>query len=255
MGLDIYFDKVKPGKGIDANNISMLEKYRDERFKENFSRKINKIMARIRTATSVTERTELIDSIRAYCEKCRIYDFYYKHITAALSNAELEDAVTKLKRGAYARSDVYFRKVNFVYAFFAPYLEDERCIVTKDLVEELVENCKQVIAAGQKAKVLNENEEINPLLYYQYKDDENWINITKERRDEEEARIAKLTETLSTEWVELAEELLPTQAGFFFGSTDYTPYYLADVVDVKNQFTKLLADWKEGEVVYNVMSW
>lgn len=233
----------------------MLEKYRDERFKENFSRKINRIMARIRTATSVTERTQLIDSIREYCAQCNLWEWKYEKITAALSNAELEEEVKKLKRGVYARSDVYFRKVNFVYAFFAPYLEDERCIVTKDLVEELVENCKQVIAAGQKAKVLDENEEINPLLYYQYKEGENWINITKERRDEEEERIAKLTETLSTEWVELAEKLLPTQAGFFFGSTDYSPYYLADVVDVKNQFTKLLANWKEGEVVYNIMSW
>lgn len=33
---------------------------------------------------------------------------------------------------------------------------------------------------------------------------------------------------------ELAEKLLPTQPGFFFGNTEYNEYYLKDVQDVLN---------------------
>jgi hypothetical protein len=92
--------------------------------------------------------------------------------------------------------------------------------------------------------------------YYHYKEGENWINITPERRQEEEERINKLSEHVTDgHWVEVAEDELPTQSGFFFGSTDYSIYYLYDVLDCKNKFEKLLKNWKDDEVVYNMMSW
>lgn len=54
----------------------------------------------------------------------------------------------------------------------------------------------------------------------------------------------------------LAEELLPTQSGFFFGSTDYDEWYFRDVKDAKNEFEKLLADYdEEHDVIFVCMSW
>lgn len=38
----------------------------------------------------------------------------------------------------------------------------------------------------------------------------------------------------------LASELLPTQAGFFFGSTEFDEYYFADLEDTRNAIDKLL---------------
>lgn len=39
-----------------------------------------------------------------------------------------------------------------------------------------------------------------------------------------------------------AQELLPAQEGFFFGSTDYDEYYLADVRDTVDILEKVLVD-------------
>lgn len=40
----------------------------------------------------------------------------------------------------------------------------------------------------------------------------------------------------------LAEELLPSQDGFFYGSTEYDEYYFTDVQDTLNSLSRLLAD-------------
>lgn len=39
-----------------------------------------------------------------------------------------------------------------------------------------------------------------------------------------------------------AEELLPTQSGFFFGGTDYDEWYLGDLKYTVERFEKILAD-------------
>lgn len=55
---------------------------------------------------------------------------------------------------------------------------------------------------------------------------------------------------------EKGEDLLPTRAGFFFGSTDYDDYYIQDVEDVKKQMTELKRDFNEDtDVIYVEMSW
>ena len=54
----------------------------------------------------------------------------------------------------------------------------------------------------------------------------------------------------------LAQELLPTQSGFFFGSTDYDEWYFEDVEDCKQQMDKLLSMYDEDtDVVFFIMSW
>ena len=55
---------------------------------------------------------------------------------------------------------------------------------------------------------------------------------------------------------DLAEKLLPTRSGFFFGSTDYDEWYFKDVEDVREQFKKLLDGFNEDtDVIYVIMSW
>ena len=56
--------------------------------------------------------------------------------------------------------------------------------------------------------------------------------------------------------IDLAMELLPTQSGFFFGSTEYDSWYFADVKDARSQMKKLLRGFNEDtDVIYVVMSW
>ena len=43
----------------------------------------------------------------------------------------------------------------------------------------------------------------------------------------------------------LAEELLPTVSGFFFGSTEYDEYYFQDIQDTIDMLTQILAEEEE----------
>jgi hypothetical protein len=54
----------------------------------------------------------------------------------------------------------------------------------------------------------------------------------------------------------VAEELLPTTSGFFFGDTGYTEYYLEDLKDTVDIIQKVLdtTDF-DSEMIYYVSSW
>ena len=54
---------------------------------------------------------------------------------------------------------------------------------------------------------------------------------------------------------DLAHSLLPTQAGFFFGSTDYDEWYFRDVKDCLKQMKKYRKLLKDGVTGYVIFSW
>jgi hypothetical protein len=53
---------------------------------------------------------------------------------------------------------------------------------------------------------------------------------------------------------ELAEELLPTQSGFFFGGTEYDQWYVQGLDETINQIEPLLQEEGDGEFYYQA-SW
>ena len=53
----------------------------------------------------------------------------------------------------------------------------------------------------------------------------------------------------------LAHSLLPTQSGFFFGSTDYDKWYFHDVKDCLKQMKKYRKLLKDGITGYVIFSW
>lgn len=53
----------------------------------------------------------------------------------------------------------------------------------------------------------------------------------------------------------LANELLPTQSGFFFGGTDYDDWYFHDVKDCLKQMKKYRKLLKDGITGYVIFSW
>ena len=52
-----------------------------------------------------------------------------------------------------------------------------------------------------------------------------------------------------------ASFLLPTQAGFFFGSTDYDDWYFDDVESVKTTFESILEDFDQEEDILIMHCW
>jgi hypothetical protein len=47
-----------------------------------------------------------------------------------------------------------------------------------------------------------------------------------------------------------ASELLPTQAGFFFGTQDYDEYYFEDIIDTYNDLRKIIDNYPSGTLFY-----
>ena len=186
MGLDIFGTLVKRVRKNSSEplNITIEEasKLADKRAKDRLS-KFAKKSINILENTDADGYVDAYNKIFSKMKNYTRYEFTYERY--------------------YAESDIYFRKVNFVYRYFADKMEDECCFVTRGEMEDIVDRCERVLN--------NEG---------------------------------------------AAEELLPTMAGFFFGSTDYDNWYYKDVEDCKKQFSKMLKRFNaETDVFFMVFSW
>ena len=99
---------------------------------------------------------------------------------------------------------------------------------------ELLETCKNVLAASK-------------LVSGKIKNGYRYVNGKEEAIYEEGEYIEDPT---------VARVLLPTQGGFFFGSTEYDQWYYADVKDTIEIIEKVLAETDfEHEIVMYSSSW
>lgn len=141
---------------------------------------------------------------------------------------------------------------------------------TKELLEEI----RKALAAEylksideRNSKLINEledeKEKINPwneVAYFRkvnflipfFGYEENCSNIEIDKYQVEDL-IEACKEVLANH--DKASFLLPTQAGFFFGSTDYDDWYFDDVQNVKEKFEEILADFDRDEDILLMHCW
>lgn len=84
-----------------------------------------------------------------------------------------------------------------------------------------------------------------------------WVRRKLKLRELENCEHYKLHRSMINDLIEditkvlsdhsLAEKLLPTEDGFFFGSTEYDDWYFDDLRDAKEQLTQLLTKMSDGE--------
>ena len=218
MGLDIYFHRTKFAfEGDQTNNEdfrNFTEKV-DKVAQENLGKKIEKLLEPLRKAWKELQTNNYWRNIYneryfAFVEKLRPliaknYDFkIYPYTKAILDLPELEEQVKKEIEGAYEEYDAYFRKVNFVFAYYqniGKMVDDCYAFTDADDIDDLISRCERVLKDHKQA-----------------------------------------------------DYLLPTQSGFFFGSTDYDKWYFDDVKDCLRQmkkFRKLLTDGVTGYVIFS----
>lgn len=138
------------------------------------------------------------------------------------------------------REDVgYWRKANAIHRWFVENVQDyeDDCgyyEVDREQLEQLLEECKIVKNNCRlvDGKIANG---------YHFEGDE---------------RVYDYEDGLTIENPEVAMEHLPTQAGFFFGGTDYDEYYMQDIERTIEILTKVLeeTDFDTQMVVYS-SSW
>lgn len=130
----------------------------------------------------------------------------------------------------------YWRKANAIHAWFVKNVQKgvDDCgdyYVSREMAQKLLDTCK-IVLEGSKlvpGKVLNG---------YSYKDDKK-VPIMEEGKIIQHEATAKLH--------------LPTQEGFFFGSTDYDQYYYEDIKNTIKIMEEALKD-EDGEIYYG-SSW
>ena len=133
----------------------------------------------------------------------------------------------------------YWRKANQIHKWFVDNIQEgnDDCgyyKVTKEVVERLLKTCEEVLENSilVEGKIQNgrrlENGEWKPIL--------------------EDGKYIKNPE--------VAQELLPTESGFFFGNTDYNEYYIADLEHTVERCKDILEtfNFEEDELFYT-SSW
>jgi len=106
----------------------------------------------------------------------------------------------------------YWRKANQIHQWFVANCQDgvddcRRAYVSRENLTELLNICKEILSKSKLKKAMVTNG-------YTYKEG-------KEIPIMEEGRVIVNPK--------VAQGLLPTQEGFFFGSTDYNEWYLGDI--------------------------
>lgn len=122
----------------------------------------------------------------------------------------------------------YWRKANAIHNWFVQNIQDgqDDCgsySVGIENLKELLEICKKVKAASNLVEgQINNGYKIENGIQTPIKEDGKFIADYK-----------------------VAQELLPPQEGFFFGSTDYDEYYLQDVDHTIEMIEEIIAESKD----------
>lgn len=152
---------------------------------------------------------------------------------------ETIEKVSKVKGSGYTTSVevevAYWRKANAIHKFLIELDDQEtRSYVEIEDLKRLLELCKKVksgvrLVKGKVANGYSFDEKGNKV--YDYEDGEVIENP------------------------ELCEALLPTMAGFFFGSTDYDEWYMDQIDHTIEQLERVIENYKDGDSFEYIASW
>lgn len=143
----------------------------------------------------------------------------------------------EIKNSTTTEQVAYWRKANAIHKWFEDHCADgniENCAdyyVSKEQLEELLNTCKRINAASKlvQGKVSDG---------YRFEDGKKVPMY----------RIGSVIEDPS-----VAQELLPTQDGFFFGDTSYDEWYLENVRNTIEQIAGILetTDFDHEDIEYH----
>ena len=157
------------------------------------------------------------------------------HEVTVKKNGQEVSHIKKERISSVEETVAYWRKANHIHQWFVDNVQDgeDNCreyYVDREKLRELVEACKTVKESLEKSGKKTIQVESG------------WANGQKTFAD-----VEVFTDT------SVAEELLPTQAGFFFGGTEYDKWYVKDLDNTIAQLEPLIEE--EGGDFYYQSSW
>lgn len=222
MGLDMYLKKTKKVEGFSAIDYAYANMALDYKRNKELAKRDREKFTETLQSWGVPESMTL--------EKAKVLEGEYTVKT-----------ISPFKWISIFDEVGYWRKANHIHAWFVNKVQGgtDDCsyyFVSKDHFLELKETCEKVLAL--KPFTIDENSD----LFYVGASTliDNGV-ITKEDYEELEAKL---------------EEIMPTQAGFFFGGTDYSAYYFQTVEETLEIAKKVLenGDFDKEVYLYN-SSW
>ena len=233
MGLDIYFHRVKrqfKGDPTKSDDFNAFTEQVDEDARVTLRKQFDKFLEPLREAWENSKTNDywkgiyneryfhFVEQIRPLIAKN--YDWKIRPFTddGVLELPALEELIKKEADAHYEQYNAYFRKVNFLFAYFqnkGKMVDEYYAIVDKEDVDDIIDRCEKILAAKKGNEWLDEGETIE----------------------------------------EFAASLLPTQSGFFFGGTDYDEYYFWDIIDCLKQMKKYRKLFKGEGTGYVIFSW
>ncbi len=185
-----------------------------------------------------------------YLERCNRKAWDYKDLdieNVKATNPKLYEEIKQFVtvRGKYYPWESlfeevgYWRKANAIHHWFVENVQNGvddcgRYEVSKEQIQELLDICKRVVAETQLENgwVQNGSRFENGMMCPIFEEGETVVNP------------------------DVAEALLPTQDGFFFGSTDYDQWYIEDIKSTIDILTQALeeTDFEKQTITYS-SSW
>ena len=163
MGLDIFVHKVS-SKLANEHNVSNKSDYYEIRkalnnnAKIEFEKKSQKLIKELYKYYEMGNYTqsyiEFLTKLKKQIPFFNYYDYYlkqigYDYLEQKVIEVHTPDDVAKffeeMKTHIFKESDAYFRKVNFLYAYFGNKLVNESCIASKEEIKQLIDTCNDVL--------------------------------------------------------------------------------------------------------------
>jgi hypothetical protein len=171
MGLDIYFKHTKVQFDGDSSNTEDRKKFIDEADKvaqEELEQKIKKLIAPLREAwehlqTNDYWRKTYNERYFTFVEKIRPliaknYDWkIHPYTNAVLDFPDLEEKLQKEIEMSYLDYDVYFRKVNFLFAYYqnqGKMVDECFALTDADDIDDIISRCERVLKDHELADTL-----------------------------------------------------------------------------------------------------
>lgn len=226
MGLDMYLERMPRYKKATANDVYVIENYLGWK--------------------TVRESVEKYANctLKEWCgidEKdlpSKDYIDYYKQFYKP--RYWVWDTEKEYPNDRITEEVGYWRKQNAIHNWFVNNIQDgiDDCKyhreVTKEDLEELLDICETVLTNSELI-------EGQVVVGYEYK---NGVDVPV---FEDGKYIEDIT---------IADELLPTTSGFFFGSVDYDEWYIEGIKNTVDIITRVLETTDfDKEMIYYVSSW
>jgi hypothetical protein len=136
--------------------------------------------------------------------------------------------------------EIYWRKANQIHRWFVDNVQDgiDNCgdyYVSREKLEQLLDTVNKVLKASElQIDMVKNGATLSPETGYHLVPNWEVGNAIKDPS--------------------IAQEMLPTTSGFFFGGTDYDQFYYNDLEYTRKELERILSSGDDGDFYYN-SSW